>query len=366
MTDSIVAMPPREALGSASAWGPEAAADTCAERGTIQRLLRVDPEVREPDPDATLLLSLASVWMYSDTDTLERAMSVYGAWDLTRLKVENNALFLAHDVCFIQSKCRRLLILCFKGTEPGNLFNWLTDASVASQRFYALGRVHGGFARNVDVLWSIIDRCLETALRGRNIQEVFPSPEACPRPDAGSAPEAEPAPDAPGKLEAIYITGHSLGAAMAVLAAARLFSNTRYAEIRRLIRGVYTFGQPMVGDATFAARAEELFGGKLFRFVYGNDIVPRLPPRTTGAFVHFGREYRSTGEGWTYESKIARQTRTFLVSSAVGVFAWIKQQLPLLRALPLPFSWGDHSPANYVEASQQSTSEPAIFRLRVD
>ncbi|WP_437302847.1 lipase family protein [Sorangium sp. So ce388] len=363
MTDSIVAPPPREALAPAAASGPAAMADPSAEDGTIQRLLRVDPALREPDAEATLILSLASAWMYSDLDTLAKAMAVYGEWDFARVSVQNNALFVASDVCFIQSRCRRLLILCVKGTEPGNIFNWLTNASVASQRFSALGSVHGGFARNVDVMWSVIDRYLAAALRGENIRDVLPGVEASPSPGAGTSPDAG---TAPGKLEALYITGHSLGAAMAVLAAARLFTDGRYGDLRQLLRGVYTFGQPMVGDAAFAARAGELFGDRYFRFLYANDIVPRLPPLSTGRFVHFGRAYRSKGEGWTYESKVAGQTRTFLVSTAVGIFAWVKQQLPIIRWIPLPFSWGDHSPANYVEASQQGTSQPAIFRFRFD
>ncbi|MGK3961153.1 hypothetical protein WMF38_49880 [Sorangium sp. So ce118] len=363
MTDSIVATPPREGLAPTAASGPAALADSTAEEGTIQRLLRVDPAMREPDAEATLILSVASAWMYSDPDTLEKAMNVYGEWDYARVDVQNNAIFVASDVCFIQSRCRRLLILCVKGTEPGNIFNWLTNASVASQRFSALGRVHGGFARNVDVMWSVIDRYLAAALRGENVRDVLSGVEITPSPGAGTGPDAG---TAPGKLEALYITGHSLGAAMAVLVAARLFTDGRYGDLRQLLRGVYTFGQPMVGDAAFAARAGELLGDRLFRFVYANDIVPRLPPLSTGRFVHFGRAYRSAGEGWTYESKVAGQTRTFLVSTAVGVFAWVKQQLPIIRWLPLPFSWGDHSPANYVEASQQSTSQPAIFRFRLD
>lgn len=366
MTDSIVDTPPLDVLVPPAAPGPDAIGDSSAERGTIQRLLRVDPATREPDAEATLILSLASAWIYSDLDTLEKALSVYGEWDLQWIGVRNDALFLASDVCFIQSRCRRLLILCVKGTEPGNIFNWLTDASVASQRFHALGRVHGGFARNLDVMWAMIARYLGAALRGESIRHVLPSVAISPRPEVGSSPDGGSSPEAPGKLEALFITGHSLGAAMATLAAARLFTDSRYSDVRRLLRGVYTFGQPMVGDAAFAARAEELFGDRYFRFVYANDIVPRLPPLSTGHFVHFGRAYRSTGEGWTYESRVAGQARTFLVSASVGIFAWIKQQLPIVRWIPLPFSWGDHSPAPYVEASQQGTAQPALFRFRLD
>ncbi len=260
-------------------------------------MLRVDPAVREPDAEATLILSLASAWMYSDLDTLEKAISVYGDWDFARISVRNDALFVASDVCFIQSRCRRLLILCVKGTEPGNLFNWLTDASVVAAILFARARPRRlRPQRRCDV----VDH-RQASRRGapRRCTSVMSSraPRYPSRPNVASTPAAGHAPEAQGKLEALFITGHSLGAAMAALIAARLFTDSRYGEIRQRLRGVYTFGQPMIGDAGFAARAEELFGDRLFRFVYANDIVPRLPPLSTGYFVHFGKAHRSRGQG---------------------------------------------------------------------
>ncbi len=62
----------------------------------------------------------------------------------------------------------------------------------------------------------------------------------------------------------IWFTGHSLGAALATLAASRYGT----------ARGLYTFGSPRVGDKTFAAH----FNVDAFRFVNGNDIVTRVPP----------------------------------------------------------------------------------------
>lgn len=71
----------------------------------------------------------------------------------------------------------------------------------------------------------------------------------------------------------IWITGHSLGAALATLCAGR-YGN---------VQGVYTFGSPRVGNEVF----KENFHLKLYRFVNNDDIVTRVPPR--GAYVHVGQ-----------------------------------------------------------------------------
>jgi hypothetical protein len=70
----------------------------------------------------------------------------------------------------------------------------------------------------------------------------------------------------------LLITGHSLGGALAALAGIQLKVD-RDIEIS----GIYTFGEPKVGDDKFAHNFEILLGKKLFRFVNNNDIVPRVP-----------------------------------------------------------------------------------------
>ncbi|GFZ96910.1 lipase [Paenibacillus marchantiophytorum] len=70
----------------------------------------------------------------------------------------------------------------------------------------------------------------------------------------------------------LYITGHSLGGALAALCAADLATNTKFKS-----PSVYTFASPRVGNPTFA----ELFNrrtGPHYRIYNTNDIVPDLPP----------------------------------------------------------------------------------------
>lgn len=70
----------------------------------------------------------------------------------------------------------------------------------------------------------------------------------------------------------MWVTGHSLGGALAVLAAVQL--NLQSAI---LANGVYTLGQPRAGDAEFTAVFNNAFAGRAFRFVNNNDIVTRVP-----------------------------------------------------------------------------------------
>lgn len=52
------------------------------------------------------------------------------------------------------------------------------------------------------------------------------------------------------------------------------------------LEGVYTFGQPSVGNDKFGRFMQSKFkefGVKYYRFVYNHDIVPRAP-----LFKHFG------------------------------------------------------------------------------
>ncbi len=91
----------------------------------------------------------------------------------------------------------------------------------------------------------------------------------------------------------IWFTGHSLGGALATLAADRF----------ERVDGLYTFGSPRVGDTVFANG----FRAKLqtYRFVNNNDIVARVPligpyqqlSQGAGIYEHVGRLKYIDSEG---------------------------------------------------------------------
>ena len=68
----------------------------------------------------------------------------------------------------------------------------------------------------------------------------------------------------------IWLTGHSLGGALAAIAA------TEFAHTGR-ITGLHTFGQPQLGDAAMAGYFNARLAGRSKRFVNNRDPVTRLP-----------------------------------------------------------------------------------------
>ena len=77
----------------------------------------------------------------------------------------------------------------------------------------------------------------------------------------------------------VWVTGHSLGGALAVLLAATM------RESNLPVHGLYTFGAQRVGDRSFAERLDrELGGAAHWRVVNEGDLVPHVP--FEGFFTH--------------------------------------------------------------------------------
>lgn len=87
------------------------------------------------------------------------------------------------------------------------------------------------------------------------------------------------------KPRCFWITGHSLGGALAMLASWLFFRKTM------MPHQVYTFGAPMVGNQVVAEALDREFGNKLSRYANGPDPVPLLPMMSLAAndFVHAGQ-----------------------------------------------------------------------------
>lgn len=141
-----------------------------------------------------------------------------------------------------------VVILAFRGTEPNNLRDWVTDAQAALASGPA-GRVHRGFLRALMNAWREVRSAISTMQSNG---------------------------------QSLWVTGHSLGAALATLAVASL-----RLEADKPVHGLYTFGQPRVGDREFELRFNMDFKSQCFRFVNNNDIVTRVPLRVMG-YSHVG------------------------------------------------------------------------------
>lgn len=77
-----------------------------------------------------------------------------------------------------------------------------------------------------------------------------------------------------GDIVDITVTGHSLGGAMASIAAMNISYGVKQ-EYDYVTTYLYTFGEPRVGDATFARAIDDLICS--YRIVNNQDIVAHLP-----------------------------------------------------------------------------------------
>ncbi len=138
-------------------------------------------------------------------------------------------------------KDRNDLWFAFRGTEPSKLNDVTADLKLMKNAAVAGGKVHSGFQKEVNDLWMDI------------LEEIEHNQQLKVQKD-------------------IYMTGHSLGAAMATIAA------TRHAPIE-----LFTFGSPRVGGPKFIRHIT----CPHLRFMNNNDIVCRIPPAWLG-FKHHG------------------------------------------------------------------------------
>ena len=87
----------------------------------------------------------------------------------------------------------------------------------------------------------------------------------------------------------VVVTGHSLGAALALITAMEVAANHTNAGLPQLPPQVITFGQPRVGDAEFAACAADMLPLNATRVTHHHDLIPMLPFEWMG-FHHASRE----------------------------------------------------------------------------
>lgn len=164
--------------------------------------------------------ALAAYWDPGDA----RAIFGRAGLDSEFLAVEPTNCYVAWSDGFV--------IVAFRGTESDE---WGDILDIANLRLvpWSTGRVHHGFREGIDRIWNALDAKLRE-LDG---------------------------------TRAVWFAGHSLGAALAALAA------DRYGRAR----GISTLGSPRVGDLEFAAAFDRKLEGRSLRFVNDQDVVTHVP-----------------------------------------------------------------------------------------
>jgi triacylglycerol lipase len=214
--------------------------------------LEFHPMTTRYDPVNALALGQVAKLAYEDKAAIDAQAT---AWGLKAAFVSDTHILKGDTQAAVLGDGDRVIV-AFRGTQPTNLQDWVTDAEAALVPGPA-GMVHKGF-------WSAL------GLVHRRVREAVGAFQ-----DRG---------------QSLWVTGHSLGAALATLFVARL----RFEEDKPVF-GLYTFGQPRTGDRGFARDLDADFKSLMFRFVNNSDVVPRVPPRVAlyshaGTFLYFDEQ----------------------------------------------------------------------------
>lgn len=200
-----------------------------------------------------------------------------------------------------------MIIIAFRGTEPAQIRDWLSDATTPPWPGPAkTGYVHYGF--------------------GEALQSVYPAVQ-------------DTLAEFRTNGQSVWLTGHSLGGALAMLAGARLHLE----DPKLTADGIYTYGQPRTCDRLLAAACNKGLAKRIHRFVNNNDIVPQLPPEPAYTHVDTLRYIDASGK--------VRESMTLL--------AGLTDRAKGLRADPFaPAGDGvrDHSILKYIAALKNNLS----------
>lgn len=184
-------------------------------------------------------LALCSELAYGSEKKISEALSGYG-FSVRFIERRDTQAFIAYN--------ESAVVLAFRGTT--NIRDWMTNSDISLISFgQSAGKVHSGFLHALYLVW---DDILQVINSVQNNAQPF------------------------------WITGHSLGGALATLAAARFAF-----ELDKPIRGVYTFGQPRTVDREFGRVFDTELKSRFFRFVNNHDIVTRVPTREMN-YSHVG------------------------------------------------------------------------------
>lgn len=259
--------------------------------------------------------SIVNAWWLAEVSTLVYADEAYvrerfQEAGLTRVTFFNRS----GTQCFVAAGSR-FAIVAFRGSEiwkrnerfdPSQMiYDFKTNIDIRLSDWIGGGRVHSGFKAALEAVWTDL------------------LPEIRKHQDRGAN---------------IWVTGHSLGASLATLAAGRLQN----------VQGVYTFGSPRVGDQGF----KESFRPQAFRVINGSDIVAGIPPenpyRHVGEPIYIGANGSVDGGAGSAQDESGgclgaskpsgSETDRPKYDSGVFIPASIRDHVPLLYAI---FLWNE-------------------------
>jgi triacylglycerol lipase len=181
-------------------------------------------------PEQLLTFANISAITYEDPKESKNKFKSFGFTIVEFFNVEGAQAYLLKDM-------NGMHVLSFRGTEVTQKSDVLADLKAGKNLEACGGKVHVGFKGEINKVWPAITVSL-------------------------------------ANIDALYVTGHSLGAAMATIAASR---------IQTKVKALITFGSPRVGDKDFVKSVVV----DHYRVQNNCDDVTKVPFRLMG-FDHHG------------------------------------------------------------------------------
>ncbi|KAI9357478.1 Alpha/Beta hydrolase protein [Pilaira anomala] len=244
------------------------------------------------------------------------------------------------------------IVVAFKGTTPTNYSEFLVDATLqrTDARSYLFGSAHEGF----------YDSLFPSQIDDEDAKDPYYAIQCAVKSKARQLQESSNDPNRPIP---VWITGHSLGAAMGTLLFARWLKCPEDIGTHCIIRDAYVIGLPAVGDndfaSIFASYSNAPLGrtSTLWRIINKSDIISRIPPgynnMTIGHYVpqtdffnysHVGHAVQIThtmldpNPLWIYPSTHQTNLKVDVIVSDTDVPKNRKRQLEEKRISNLPFA----------------------------
>ncbi|KAL6077158.1 Phospholipase A(1) chloroplastic [Balamuthia mandrillaris] len=237
-----------------------------------------EEEQQQFDPVLALWFSYICSLAYEEEDTIKTVVTEVWGWEGFRFLYDEET-----DTQGYLMWNEAQLVLAFRGSE--SIQDWLTNFHFGTVESFVEAlkegedeiEVHEGFTQALSSVWGPAEELI-LQLRSERPSLRF------------------------------YITGHSLGGALASLAFCRCILRAEPIHVD----GTYTFGQPVVGNKALKmaikARTQqpEKRGTTLFRFVNNNDIVPFLP--CSPPYKHYGTSiYISTSGEFIHKPEFLKK-----------------------------------------------------------
>jgi triacylglycerol lipase len=179
--------------------------------------------------------------------TIESVSQVWEFKSVVSFVKQKTSLKDSFETCGLIGERADAVILAFAGTDPGI---WQNLATISTPLPQDGSDIHDGFRLAAAAAQSEIEQAVQLSRRSQ---------------------------------KPLFIAGHSLGAALAALAAQVAFGEGSSP------RAIYAFGMPRVGGERFKAKYDDAgLGALTYRLVHGIDLVARVPPSSFVGFRHVG------------------------------------------------------------------------------